>query len=181
MAASAIALPGPRTYIEWTFCNSTGDTTMQPQPQFLDMYRSIARAAIDSMKASLQSTERFHQQQLQIVRGALEQNIKSASELSQARSIDELLSLQSEVVGAQVAQAMDVWRGMYRVLSDSQMTAMSQMQTQVSQASDTVRQAYDLTARATEDAARVAASQVSAAREAIQPERKASEPQRKTA
>lgn len=159
---------------------------MQTQPQFLDMYRSVARAAIDTMKASLQSTERFHQQQLQIVRGALEQNMKSASELSQARSIDELFSLQSQIAGAQVAQAMDVWRGMYQVLSDSQTTAMSQMQTQVSQATDTVRQAYDLTARATEDAARIAASQVtavaaSAAREAGPQERKAGEPQRKTA
>ena len=120
------------------------------------------------------------------MRGALEQNIKSASELSQARSIDELLSLQSQVAGAQVAQAMDIWRGMYRVMSDSQMTAMSQMQTQVSQASDTVRQAYDLTARATEDAARIAASQVSAvsaaaSREAAPQERKAGEQQRKTA
>jgi phasin family protein len=159
---------------------------MQTQSQFLDMYRSIARAAIDTMKASLESTERFHQQQLHIVRGALEQNIKSASELSQARSIDELLSLQSQVAGAQVAQAMDVWRGLYRMMSDSQMTAMSQMQTQVSQASDTVRQAYDLTARATEDAARIAASQVSAvsaaaSREAAPQERKAGEQQRKTA
>lgn len=150
---------------------------MQAQPQFLDMYRSVARAAIDTMKASLQSTERFHQQQLQIVRGALEQNIKSASELSQARSIDELLSLQSQIAGAQVAQAMDVWRGMYRILSDSQMTAMSQMQTQVSQASDTVRSAYDLTARATEDAARIAASQVTAV--ASSAERKAAEPQQR--
>lgn len=159
---------------------------MEAQPQFLDLYRSFTRAAIDTMKASLQSTERFHQQQLQIVHGALEQNMKSASELSQARSIDELLSLQSQIAGAQVAQALDVWRGMYRALSDSQITAMSQMQTQVSQASDTVRQAYDLTNKATEDAARLAASSISAvsasaAREAGQQERKAGEPQRKTA
>ena len=148
---------------------------MQTQPQYLDMYRSMTRAAIETMKASLQSTERFHQQQLEIVRGALEQNIKSASELAQARSIDELLSLQSQLAGAQVAQAMDIWRGMYRVLGDSQMTAMSQMQTQVSQASDTMRQAYDLTARATQDAARIAVSQA-------QSERKPPEqPQRKSA
>jgi predicted restriction endonuclease len=135
---------------------------MQGQTQFLDIYRSLARAAVDTMKTSLQSTERFHQQQLEMVRGALEQNAKSVQQLSELRNFDDLLALQSQIAGAQVAQTMDLWRTMLRAASDSQVTAMSQMQTQVSQATDTVRQAYDLTARATEDATRIAASQVTA-------------------
>lgn len=135
---------------------------MQGQTQFLDIYRSLARAAVDTMKTSLQSTERFHQQQLEMVRGALEQNAKSVQQLSELRNFDDLLALQSRIAGAQVAQTMDLWRTMLRAASDSQVTAMSQMQTQVSQATDTVRQAYDLTARATEDATRIAASQVTA-------------------
>jgi predicted restriction endonuclease len=135
---------------------------MQGQTQFLDIYRSLARAAVDTMKTSLQSTERFHQQQLEMVRGALEQNAKSVQQLSELRNFDDLLALQSQIAGAQVAQTMDLWRTMLRAASDTQVTAMSQMQTQVSQATDTVRQAYDLTARATEDATRIAASQVTA-------------------
>lgn len=156
---------------------------MQTQPQFLEMYRSIARAGIDTMKASLQSTERFYQQQLEVVHAALTQNVQAANQLAETRSIDELLSLHSQVAGAQVAQAMDMWRCMYRMLGDSQLTVLSQMQTQVNQATDTVRQAYDLTTQATQDAARIAASQVTAiasgsAREAAQ---KAAEQQRKSA
>jgi len=135
---------------------------MQGQTQFLDIYRSLARAAVDTMKTSLQSTERFHQQQLEMVRGALEQNAKSVQQLSELRNFDDLLALQSQIAGAQVAQTMDLWRTMLRAASDTQVTAMSQMQTQVSQATDTVRQAYDITARATEDATRIAASQVTA-------------------
>jgi hypothetical protein len=143
---------------------------MQGQTQFLDIYRSVARATVDTMKTSLQSTERFHQQQLEMVRGALEQNAKSVQQLSELRNFDDLLALQSQIAGAQVAQAMDMWRTMLRAASDSQVTAMSQMQTQVSQATDTVRQAYDLTARATEDATRIAASQVTAVGSAAQRE-----------
>ena len=135
---------------------------MQGQTQFLDIYRSVARATIDTMKTSLQNTERFHQQQLQMVRTALDQNAKSVQQLSELRSFDDLLALQSQIAGAQVAQTMDLWRSMVRACSDSQVTALATMQTQVSQATDTVRQAYDLTARATEDATRVAASQVTA-------------------
>ncbi|HLS87062.1 MAG TPA: phasin family protein [Burkholderiales bacterium] len=156
---------------------------MQAQSQFIDVYRSMTRAAIDSMKTTLQTSERFHQQQLQMLRGALEQNMKSAQQLAEVRSLDDLLSLQSQIAGAQVAQAMDAWRTIVRAASDTQLTAMAQMQTQVGQATDTVRQAYDLTARAAEDVTRMAASQVSAvgaagAREAGSERR---EPQRKSA
>jgi hypothetical protein len=135
----------------------------QTQTQFLDIYRTMARATADSAKAALQTSERIHQQQLQLVRSALEQNTRAASQLAEARTLDEVLAAQSQFTGLQVAQAMEIWRAMLRHVGDSQMTFLSQMQNQAGQATDTVRQAYDLTARATEDAARTAASQVTAA------------------
>jgi hypothetical protein len=135
----------------------------QTQTQFLDIYRTMARATADSAKAALQTSERIHQQQLQLVRTALEQNTRAASQLAEARTLDEVLAAQSQFAGLQVAQAMEIWRAMLRHVGDSQMTFLSQMQNQAGQATDTVRQAYDLTARATEDAARTAASQVTAA------------------
>jgi hypothetical protein len=143
---------------------------MQTQSQFVDIYRSMARAGTESAKAALQNTERLHQQQLQIVRSALEHNMKAANQLAEVRSMDELFSMQSQLIGTQVAQGLEMWRTMLRLFGDGQMTWLSQMQTQVGQATDTVRQAYDLTARATEDATRSAVSHVSgvanAAREA---------------
>ena len=155
---------------------------MQNQSQLVDIYRSMARAATESAKAALQSTERLHQQQLQVVRGALEQNTKAASQLAEVRSIDEMLSIQSQLIGAQVAHAMEMWRSTLRHVGDAQMTLLAQMQSQFGQASDTVRQAYDLTARATEDAARSAVSQVSAAANSVPREsQNQAERQRKSA
>jgi hypothetical protein len=62
---------------------------------------------------------------------------------------------------------MEIWRGMFRAIGDTQMTMWSQMQSQFGQNTELMRQAYDLTKRATEDATRMAASQVtSIAREA---------------
>lgn len=136
---------------------------MQGQSHFLDIYRSMARATNDSITASLQSTERIHQKQLEVVRSALEQSSKAARQLTDVHDVDELVSAQSQIIGAQVAQSIELWRSMFRAFGDVQMTLMSQMQHQVGQATETVKQAYDLTKRATEDATRVAASQVTAA------------------
>ena len=92
---------------------------MQNQTQFVDFYRSMARAAADSSKAFLQSTERLHQQQLQIVRGALEQNMKATAQLAEVKSMDELLAVQSQLIGAQVAQVTEAWRSMFRLAGET--------------------------------------------------------------
>jgi hypothetical protein len=159
---------------------------MQTQSQLLDVYRSMTRVATETMKASLSSTERLQQQQLQVWRSLLEQNIKSANRLTEAQSLDDVMSAQTQVAGAQLAQAMEVWRGMFRVFGELQTALMSQMHTQVGQATEALRQVYDATARVTEDAAKSAASHVTsiggtASREAAQQAERAGEPQRKKA
>ena len=131
---------------------------MQTQTQFLDIYRTMARATADSAKATLQTTERLHQQQLQLVRTALEQNTRAAAQLSEARTLDEVLAAQSQLAGLQMAQAMEAWRAMLRHFGDSQVTFLSQLQSHAGQATDTVRQAYDFTANATTTATANAAN-----------------------
>ena len=44
--------------------------------QFLDLYRTGVRTASDVMKASLESVERIQNQQLQVFRAAMEENVK---------------------------------------------------------------------------------------------------------
>jgi hypothetical protein len=154
---------------------------MQGQSHFLDIYRSMARATNDSITASLQSTERIHQKQLEVVRSALEHSSKASRQLAEVHDVDELLAAQSQIIGAQVAQSMELWRSLFRAAGDMQMSMMSQMQHQVGQAAETVRQAYDLTKRATEDVTRVAASQVSAATTSMARETAPQQPQRKSA
>jgi hypothetical protein len=81
----------------------------QPQAEFLDFYRAGLKTAADLMKVSLQSAERLQNQQLVALRTALEQQSKSINELGQAKSIDEVLALQTKLAGAQWEQAMGFW------------------------------------------------------------------------
>jgi hypothetical protein len=81
----------------------------QPQAEFLDLYRAGLKTAADMMKVSLQSAERLQNQQLVAIRTALDQQSKSISELSQAKTLDEMLSVQTKIAGAQIERAMGYW------------------------------------------------------------------------
>ena len=81
----------------------------QPQTEFLDLYRAGLKTAADLMKVSLQSAEKLQNQQLGAIRTALDQQSKSISELGQAKTIDELLALQTKIAGAQWERAMGYW------------------------------------------------------------------------
>ena len=86
----------------------------QPQAEFLDLYRAGLKTTADMMKASLQNAERLQNQQLVAIRSALEQQSRAASELGQARSLDELLSLQTRLAGAQFERAVGFWSELYQ-------------------------------------------------------------------
>jgi len=86
----------------------------QPQAEFLDLYRAGLKTAADMMKASLQNAERLQNQQLVAIRSALDQQSRAVSELGQARSMDELLSLQTRIAGAQFERAVGFWNELYQ-------------------------------------------------------------------
>src|SRR5687767_2673276 len=78
-------------------------STMQQQQAFLfEIYRSGLRAAADMMKTSLESAERLQNQQLEGIRNAMEENVRSARQLSDVSSIGELMALQSRLAAAQM-------------------------------------------------------------------------------
>ena len=81
----------------------------QPQAEFLDLYRAGLKTAADLMKVSLQSAERLQNQQLVAIRTALDQQSKSISELSQARTLDEVLAVQTRIAGAQIERTVGYW------------------------------------------------------------------------
>jgi hypothetical protein len=128
----------------------------------LDIYRASMRTAADLAKASLENAEKLQNRQLQIVRSALEDNTRSASDLAQVKSLDEMMALQTRLAGSQMERMMELWAGMWRTAGDSQMAMIGQLQTQADQMRERFRETYDLTARTTESAARIAASQVQA-------------------
>lgn len=81
----------------------------QPQAEFLDLYKAGLKTAADLMKVSLQGAEKLQNQQLVAIRSALDQQSKTISELGQARTIDELLALQTKIAGAQWERAVGYW------------------------------------------------------------------------
>ena len=152
---------------------------IQPQTQFLDLYRAGMRTASDIAKASLESAEKLQNRQLQMVRGALDENSRSAAELAQVKSLDELMALQTRLAGSQIERWMDFWSGMWRAAGDNQSAMIGQLQSQADQLRERFRETYDLTARTTESVARLAASQAhnvgSGAREPAHQGRQAAE------
>ena len=107
----------------------------QPQTEFLDLYKAGLKTAADLMKASLQTAERLQNQQLVVIRNALDQQSKSINELSQVRSLDELISVQgklwSELYQTQITQAQN-W---FSEMNSAQGAAAAAATTAIRQAS----------------------------------------------
>ena len=90
---------------------------MNPQPpEMLDMYRAGLKSAVEMMKTSLENAERMQNQHLVAIRTALEQQQKSAEEMLQAKSLDELMALQTRLAGAQMEAAMGYWSSMCQAM-----------------------------------------------------------------
>jgi phasin family protein len=131
-----------------------------PQAEFLDLYKAGLKTAVDLMKASLESAERLQQQQLAAIRGALEQHVKSVNELSNAKSLEDLMALQQKMAGNQFERVMGYWSNLYQAAGQNQAAAVGQVQQQMAQARDWFNETYSLTARAAEEAAKIASAQM---------------------
>ena len=142
------------------------------QTQLIDLYRASIRSASDMMKLSLEQTERMQQQQLQLIRSALEETTRSTSQVSDVKSLDDVMALNSRLAGQQLERMAEFWSGWWRAAGDAQKSMIDQMQSQMGQAKERVREGYAFTARTSEDAARLAASQVA---NAAQEQRKSQE------
>ncbi len=86
----------------------------QPQAEFLDLYRAGLKTTADLMKASLQNAEKLQNQQLVVIRNALDQQARAINDLGEAKSIDELLSIQTRLAGQQFERAIGFWSEMYQ-------------------------------------------------------------------
>lgn len=100
----------------------------QQQTYFLELYRAGMRTASDIARASLETTQRLNSQQMDALREALEDNVRSARELGEVRSIDQLLALQTRIATEQVQRAADTWGKLWRTASESQAAMIGQVQ-----------------------------------------------------
>ena len=108
----------------------------QPQTELLDLYRAGLKTAAELMKASLESAERLQNQGLVALRGAIDEQAKSAADLAQAKSLDELLALQTRFAGAQLERAMSYWGDLVSLATENQRRAIGRMQEQTRWLSD---------------------------------------------
>jgi phasin family protein len=131
------------------------------QSQLVDLYRASIRSATDMMKLSLEQTERLQQQQFQLLRTALDESTRSGNQAGEAKTLDDMVALQSRLASAQLERMTEFWANWWRAAGDAQKTMIEQMQSQMGQARERVREGYAFTARASEEAARLAAAQLS--------------------
>ena len=151
------------------------------QAQFLDLYRASLKTATEFMKTSLEQTERFQQQQLQMVKSALEESSRSGSQASEVKSLDDIVALTSKLAGNQLERVAEFWSPWWRVAGDAQKSMIDQMQSQLGQAKERVREGYSFTARTSEEAARLAVSHMAGAASQIREAEQQAKHQRKSA
>jgi phasin family protein len=104
------------------------------QSQLVDLYRAGIRSATDMMKLSLEQTERLQQQQFQLIRSALDESMRSGSQAGDAKSLDDMVALQSRIAGAQFERMTQFWANWWRAAGDAQKSMIEQMQSQMGQA-----------------------------------------------
>ena len=118
----------------------------QPQAEMLDLYRAGLKNTADLLKTSLENAERLQNQQLVAIRTAIVEQAKTVSEISSARTLDELLTAQSRLAGAQIERALGYWSELCQVAGQNQMAAVAQIQAQMARVSETMAQAVTTTA-----------------------------------
>ena len=156
--------------------------------QLFDLYRSGLEAFIDIAKTSVQGAERLREHQLKAIHEAFTEAGETGRQIGSAKSLDELLELQSKLAPTQLEKAMRYWSGLYAAGARNQVEIMQQMQSKVSSFTEAcnatldaapqgtepvvaplksavtaICSAYTLTARAGEEAAKLAVSQIESA------------------
>jgi hypothetical protein len=124
------------------------------QEQFVDFFRHGMKTAADITQASLNAGLRLQEKQLDMVRGFIEENARSTERLGEARSLEDLVSLQSRLAGAQIQRVAEFWSTLWQAAAENQQAFIGQIRSQAGRAAD-------FATRSTEEVARAAANQIS--------------------
>ncbi|HYR32690.1 MAG TPA: phasin family protein, partial [Burkholderiales bacterium] len=82
----------------------------------------------------------LQEKQLGIVRNILDENKRSSDSLGEAKSIEDLMAMQSRLAGAQLERVAEFWSSVWHAAAESQKTWIEQLQSQIGQAKDRVRE-----------------------------------------
>ena len=89
------------------------------QSQILDMYRAGLRSAADMMSATVETTRRLQQQQLEALHTAMADQARTVRELSEVSSMDQLMALQMRLASTQLERTIEMWGGMWRAAGNN--------------------------------------------------------------
>ena len=98
------------------------------QTQFFEMYCSGLKNAADMMSGALESARRLQQQQLESLQSAIDEQTRSLRELSEVRTVDQLIALQTRLAGSQLERAVDFWSRLWSAAGDNQLAMMARAQ-----------------------------------------------------
>jgi hypothetical protein len=98
------------------------------QTQFFDIYCAGMKSVAEMMTATLESARRLQQQQLDSLQSAIDEQTRSMRELTEVRTVDQLLALQSRLAGSQLERAVDFWSRIWSAAGDNQLALMAQAQ-----------------------------------------------------
>ncbi|HYL25023.1 MAG TPA: phasin family protein, partial [Burkholderiales bacterium] len=121
--------------------------------------RSGMKTAAEFARTSLENTVRLQQKQLDMMRNILDESSRSTDRLGQARSIEELVGMQSQLAGTQLQRIAEFWTSAWQIAAENQKAVIEQWQSQIGRTSEAMRE----TTRGSEDTAQVAAQQISRA------------------
>jgi hypothetical protein len=88
-----------------------------------------------------------------MVRSMLDQNTQSAERAADAKSMEQLVALQSELAGRQLESLGEFWTSVWNSAAESQRSFFERVR---SEGGEVARKTYDSAARITEDMARTA-------------------------
>ena len=92
----------------------------QAPDQFVQFSKSSIEAALTFANITIQSTERLMDLQMKTAKDALDQSMKSAKALSDVKSVQDLVALQSTAAQPSIEKALAYSRSFYEVASDAQ-------------------------------------------------------------
>src|SRR6476469_5393295 len=113
--------------------NSNPIERFSMQAQLVDLYRAGVRSATDMMKLSLEHTERFQQQQLQLIRHALDESTRSTAQPGELKGLDDMVAFNSRLAGAQLERVSEFWANWWRAAGDAQKSMIDQFQSSIGQ------------------------------------------------
>ena len=153
------------------------------QSQFVDLYRNGVKTAAEAATTTLEKAVQLHERQLGILRNIVDENKRSVDGLADAKTFEDLWTLQSRLARTQLERMAEIWSNVVQTAAEQQKAWIERMQSQIGDTKERVRETYDLTARTSEEIARAAANQVSRATGSVReaPSAAHEQRQRKTA